>query len=864
MTVPQPAVAALTSGAREQFLRSLLTNQSASLTSDQAMAQLAAPIPLVWGRRDLTEEGEVGGVWVAPIATELRFENDDANNLTAYFHLVLSQGQVSTIQAGEFWQGAQQRGAMQQAYGSRAGSWSPGNALQQRYRVETMTYQTAVSGQPWTGWNTAASREFTIEEFNQQIRASITLTSRGNFVTEYNVLPVKSQSIQPFSGLNRNRMTTMYFHAKSGRYMPGYNYTANPSTAENRVSVTLQETGIDWFLTIFGGEAFYQPASNYVLQITETNSIPLPLPQIANYCGTGGGSYYGLSTASFSCSYPSGSTDWRQQAWVFLRGGAEAPRLIDTGTGPSPWLPDLARYLMLATDRVTTDQIDTDSLTLAARFNRAMGLRFNGELKTAVNLRDFLNRVAPLFLLEVQDRGGRLGLVPAHPVNPTTYRLDTDPITPLLTLNESYIVPGSFNPRWIGASERQATTLIVTYRAQPANQPAYDRVIEVRAEGTGEAGPFEPLDLREFCCSYRHALTVGLWRQARRNYITHRLPGLRILPEYDSAILNLIVGSVIQVNYPRVPSYGEPSVHSYLYQIENVSTDASGATVLNLVHFPVDHDNRSLVALDVLGRLPTVQPQSLLIITELFAPMVGTGALIQPESLSILTEIGQPTDAVVVTPQTLEIVTTLFNPSDTLPYPYDMFLQFNGTSGSTTFYDTGVNFLTVTTVSQSGQSPSISTAVTYNSEPTGLFVGNGYLSIPSTGIDLAGGDFEVSALAYPNAVASNQVIVGIWPGSGPSWRLMLVSGLVQFWYRIGSTDAYVQTGSIITAQNWHKIQAMRTGSQLVIKVNDSQVASATISGNINSPNSAINVGRNEESNVWHFNGHLKDVLINIP
>ena len=313
-----------------------------------------------------------------------------------------------------------------------------------------------------------------------------------------------------------------------------------------------------------------------------------------------------------------------------------------------------------------------------------------------------------------------------------------------------------------------------------------------------------------------------------------------------------------------MPSYGEPSIHSYLYQIENIKSDASGATVLDLVHFPVDHDNRSLVALDVLGRLPTVQPQSLLIITELFAPMVGTGALIQPESLSILTEIGQPTDAVVVTPQTLEIVTTLFNPSDTQPYPYDLFLQFNGANGGTTFYDTGVNSLAVTTVSQSGQSPSISTAVTYNSEPTGLFVGNGYLSIPSSGIHLAGGDFEVSALAYPNAVASNQVIVGIWPGSGPSWRLMLVSGLVQFWYRIGSTDAYVQTGSIITAQNWHKIQAIRTGSQLVIKVNDSQVASATISGNINSPNSAINVGRNEESNVWHFNGHLKDVLINTP
>ena len=93
---------------------------------------------------------------------------------------------------------------------------------------------------------------------------------------------------------------------------------------------------------------------------------------------------------------------------------------------------------------------------------------------------------------------------------------------------------------------------------------------------------------------------------------------------------------------------------------------------------------------------------------------------------------------------------------------------------------------------------------------------------------------------------------------------MLVNGLVQFTYSIGAWVDYVQTGSIITAQNWHKIQAIRTGSQLVIKVNDSQAASAAISGSINPPDTPINVGRNGEGNTWHFNGHLKDVLINIP
>ena len=674
--IPQPAVAALTSGAREQFLRSLLSNPVSSLTSDQAMAQLGAPIPLVWGRRDAVDEseGEVGGVWVAPQATELRFENDDSNNITSYYQLVLSQGQVGAIQPGEFWQGAEQRGAMAQSYNGRAGSWVPGNALVQKYRTDILQYQSTVNASPLTDFNPNAGRNYTFEEFNQYIRASVTLSSRGNFVTRFLVQPVKNViPYQAYASSSLGSGATLHFSSNSTRYLPGYDFKSKPSTTENRITVTLQEEGLDYWQTIIGGKNFFQPPVSYALNITEVNSVPLPLPAAPNYCGTGGGSYYGLSTASFSCSYISGSTDWRQQIWVFLRGGAQASRLIESGTGSSPWLPDLARYLMLATERITSDQIDTDSLTLAARFNRAMGLRFNGEIKTAVNLRDFLGRIAPLFLLEVQDKGGRLGLVPAHPVN-GNYRLDVNPITPQLTINESHIIPGTFDPQWIGAADRQATALVITYRAQLANQPPYDRVVEVRPQGSAESGPFESLDLREFCCSNRHALVVGLWRQARRNYITHYLNNLQILPEYDSILKQLSVASVIRVDYPRVPSYGEPSVHSYLYLVKNIRTNLNGQTYLDLEHFPVDHDGRSLVALDVMTQVPTVQPKRLEIGGELLAPTVGSGTLVQPNTLRIVGSLYDATGAVVVAPPALQIIGTLYTPTSSVlntenPFP---------------------------------------------------------------------------------------------------------------------------------------------------------------------------------------------------
>ena len=643
----RPAVAALTAGARAEFLMALATNPVQSLTSDQAMAQIGAPIPIVWGRREIDEtEGEIGGVWVSPQATEISFQNDNQNNITVSYQLVLSDGRVSNVQPGEFWQGTEQKGQVLQSYNARAGNWSPGNFTEQKYKVETYNYQQSVTGKEWTG-SIFGKTIVSADDFNTSILANITLTSRGNFVTSYTVSPQKKQQygaafFGPSSLLsftlnqsNSGNASLYYSLGQTRRFLRGYTFKRDPSTTENRIVVSLREEGIGYSDPFILGSAGVQGPADYTLEIAETNSIPIPLPSVANFCGTGDGSYLNLSTLSFVCSYVAGSTDWKQQVWIFLRGGVEASRLIEAGTGPSPWLPDLVRYLALKTGQITEEQLDIDSLTLAARFNKSMRLRFNGELKTAVNLRDFLNRIAPFFLSIVQDRGGKLGLVPAHPIN-ASYRLETEPIAPLLTLNESQIVPGTFNPKWNNSASRQPVSLVVTYKAQPSNAPAYDRVIEIPPAINADTAPLVQIDLREFCCSTLHALTVGLWNQARRIHVTHVINDLQILPEYDSDILNLIVGSVIQVNYPRLPSIGASSVHSYLYLVLDIKTDQYGNTFLNLEHFPVDNENRSLIALTVLGRLPTVQARSAKIGIRKFDGFIGSGVLLQPATTRLV------------------------------------------------------------------------------------------------------------------------------------------------------------------------------------------------------------------------------------
>lgn len=93
----------------------------------RAMA-IGEPIPIVFCRY----RNNAGGVLLSPGATEARFTNSSANAVTAYYHLVLSEGQISSIQEKDVFQRYCRVGSYNQSYNRRAGSWSPGNAIVQR------------------------------------------------------------------------------------------------------------------------------------------------------------------------------------------------------------------------------------------------------------------------------------------------------------------------------------------------------------------------------------------------------------------------------------------------------------------------------------------------------------------------------------------------------------------------------------------------------------------------------------------------------------------------------------------------------------------------------------------------------------
>lgn len=141
-----------------------------NLDTQQQDAVIGEPIPIVFCRRI---DG-VGGVLISPAATEARFEDDASSNITASYHLVLSEGQIDSIQVRDVFQGACRVGSFTQTYNRRAGTFVPGNFIDNTPNLRAPTY-CGTSG-TYAGLSTMAF-SVTIpagfDQWNRQVHAFI-------------------------------------------------------------------------------------------------------------------------------------------------------------------------------------------------------------------------------------------------------------------------------------------------------------------------------------------------------------------------------------------------------------------------------------------------------------------------------------------------------------------------------------------------------------------------------------------------------------------------------------------------------------------------------------------------------------------
>jgi hypothetical protein len=141
-----------------------------NLDTQQRDAVIGEPIPIVFCRR---VDGS-GGVLISPAATEARFEDDASSNITASYHLVLSEGQIDSIQVRDVFQGACRVGSFTQTYNRRAGTFVPGNFIDNTPNLRAPTY-CGTSG-TYAGLSTMAF-SVTIpagfDQWNRQVHAFI-------------------------------------------------------------------------------------------------------------------------------------------------------------------------------------------------------------------------------------------------------------------------------------------------------------------------------------------------------------------------------------------------------------------------------------------------------------------------------------------------------------------------------------------------------------------------------------------------------------------------------------------------------------------------------------------------------------------
>jgi hypothetical protein len=141
-----------------------------------------------------------------------------------------------------------------------------------------------------------------------------------------------------------------------------------------------------------------------------------------------------------------------------------------------------------------------------------------------------------------------------------------------------------------------------------------------------------------------------------------------------------------------------------------------------------------------------------------------------------------------------------------------------------------------------------------------------YLSVLHTnGIDLSSGDFTIESWVYWNSYASNAGIIYKGPvgDSGYGSYLFYQSGQSLYFYASSNGSAWDRVSNLQIAATpslgvWHHIAVTRSGNVYRTFFNGTLVESTTVSGNLLSDSSSLNIGRYNPS---VFDGYIDDLRI---
>ena len=346
--------------------------------------------------------------------------------------------------------------------------------------------------------------------------------------------------------------------------------------------------------------AYNQRASNWQPGTTITNvANKTTWDNIPSYPGTDA-VFTDLTALSYTNTFDDGDRTWDRQIYVFVENGLKVTRILDSTLGSSNNFIDLAIYLIKQSKRLPDDLIDTTSMTAAANFLNTNNFLCNGVVSQSQNLEDFLIQTGNQFLLRLSEKDGKKCFKPRLPVNTDHSINSTNAIVPTFGFTEDHILDGSFEIEYIPITERQDAKALVMWKQQNDNDLPIVRTSEVQQSGVSNPVIIQ-YDLSQWCCSESHAIKYGAYQIARRKYITHTL---RISVRPSTFNSTLALGDIVRVRLRRETNAGTVDHHDYLYEVERIQKATKGVIELDLIHFPVDANKKSIVAQAVVAATP--------------------------------------------------------------------------------------------------------------------------------------------------------------------------------------------------------------------------------------------------------------------
>lgn len=594
-------------------------------TGEQRVVAIGNSIPLVYGKF----QDNVGGVWVSPPAARYGLQLTDTLGNSFALGLIVSDGEIGSISISDIYKGAFSLSNISGASSTFAYGSMPTSGYDYSFStVTTIPGTPAIPATPPTvipGTEDVYKEEEVVDDKAKSVTigfiggsTSILFVSRisctvkvedadGNELPfryqfkrgpntleesdTFDTVGVTSVSLSDDDGDNKN---TYYIYVDPpylqnwGVFTKGIKLKLNPfsSSYTRRTLVSLGTPTI----TIPGTLGVDAVPTTY-------NTVGLPLSPGS------GGSFAGLSCLAVKGTYTVEAKlgDYKEQVRCFVRNGVRVTDIITGAVTSSRNFLNLA-YRLLKLNNVPDTLIDLDSFKEAYAFTENNNLFFNGVVNNPVNLRDYLARIAPGFLLRFVQIDGKFAFKSVLPALPSG-AFSTGSVAAAKAFDAEQILEGSYEKTYFSSQQRKPICVLVTWREQLSQPYSLNTTSEIRYTGTALNGPFEQYDFSDFITNSVHSELVGKYILSSRKHTTH---SVSFTVAYDNqAFVGEKLVAQLQpmdiISITKAASVSRDGSYSTIdyYQIASISETGAGRVTIEANHFPTDSGGASLIAGDI-------------------------------------------------------------------------------------------------------------------------------------------------------------------------------------------------------------------------------------------------------------------------